>query len=138
MSATVAEPGVISQTGTFMRLVFGELDGRPSQRGAALQALCRGAGFDSTNTNEIIVALWEKFVLLAANSSATGISDLCHKPTHAAQQNRSYSITSSARTRTDDGISNPSALAALLLTINSSLVGNSTGRSAGLAPFRIT
>jgi hypothetical protein len=48
-----------------------------------------------------------------------------------------YSITSSARTRTDDGISNPSALAALLLTISSSLVGNSTGRSPGLAPFRI-
>jgi hypothetical protein len=37
-----------------MRLVFGELDGRPSQRGAAFHALCRGAGFDSTNTNEII------------------------------------------------------------------------------------
>jgi hypothetical protein len=48
-----------------------------------------------------------------------------------------YSITSSARTRTDGGIFNPSALAALLLTTNSSLVGNSTGRSPGLAPLRI-
>jgi 2-dehydropantoate 2-reductase len=76
MSATVAEPGVICQTGTFMRLVFGELDGRPSQRGAAFHALCRGAGFDSTNTNEIIVALWEKFVLLAANSSVSALTRL--------------------------------------------------------------
>ena len=76
MSATVAEPGVIRQTGTFMRLVFGELDGRPSQRGAAFHALCRGAGFDSTNTNEIIVALWEKFVLLAANSSVSALTRL--------------------------------------------------------------
>src|SRR6516165_10492636 len=32
-----------------------------------------------------------------------------------------HSITSSARTRTEGGIFNPSALAALLLTINSSL-----------------
>src|ERR671938_414867 len=32
ISATIAEPGVIRQTGTFMRLVFGELSGRPSQR----------------------------------------------------------------------------------------------------------
>ena len=48
-----------------------------------------------------------------------------------------HSITSSARTRTSGGIFNPSALAALLLTINSSLVGNSTGRSPGLAPLRI-
>jgi 2-dehydropantoate 2-reductase len=76
MSATVAEPGVIRQTGTFMRLVLGELDGRPSQRGAAFHALCRGTGFDSTNTNEIIVALWEKFVLLAANSSVSALTRL--------------------------------------------------------------
>jgi hypothetical protein len=48
-----------------------------------------------------------------------------------------YSITSSARTRPNEGIFNPSALAALLLTISSSLVGNSTGRSPGLAPLRI-
>src|SRR6201987_6158625 len=76
ISAPIAEPGVIRQTGTFMRLVFGELDGRPSQRGAAFHALCRGAGFDSTNTNEIIVALWEKFVLLAANSSVSALTRL--------------------------------------------------------------
>src|SRR5499425_898844 len=76
ISATISEPGVIRQTGTFMRLVFGELDGRPSQRGAAFHALCRGAGFDSTNTNEIIVALWEKFVLLAANSSVSALTRL--------------------------------------------------------------
>src|ERR1700719_1450763 len=76
ISATVAEPGVIRQTGTFMRLEFGELDGRPSQRGAAFHALCRGAGFDSTNTNEIIVALWEKFVLLATNSSVSALTRL--------------------------------------------------------------
>src|SRR6201747_883264 len=33
ISATIAQPGVIRQTGTFMRLIFGELDGRISQRG---------------------------------------------------------------------------------------------------------
>ena len=48
-----------------------------------------------------------------------------------------YPITSSARTSTDGGIVNPSALAAVLLTISSSLVGNSTGRSPGLAPLKI-
>jgi 2-dehydropantoate 2-reductase len=66
ISATVAEPGVIRQTGTFMRLLFGELDGRPSQRGAAFHALCRGAGFDSTNTNEITA------IFLICSSNAFG------------------------------------------------------------------
>ena len=46
ISATIAEPGVIRQTGTFMRLVFGELDGRPSQRGAAFKSLCQAAKFE--------------------------------------------------------------------------------------------
>jgi 2-dehydropantoate 2-reductase len=73
ISATISEPGIIRQTGTFMRLVFGELNGRPSQRGAAFHALCQRAGFDSANTNEIITALWEKFALLATNSSVVAL-----------------------------------------------------------------
>lgn len=76
ISATIAEPGVIRQTGTFMRLVFGELDGRPSQRGAAFHALCTRAGFDAVNTNDITLALWEKFVLLATNSSVVALTRL--------------------------------------------------------------
>jgi 2-dehydropantoate 2-reductase len=76
ISATIAEPGVIKQTGTFMRLVFGELDGRPSARGAAFLAACQAAGFDCVNTNEIVTALWEKFVLLATNSSVASLTRL--------------------------------------------------------------
>jgi 2-dehydropantoate 2-reductase len=76
ISATIAEPGVVRQTGTFMRLVIGELDGRPSRRGDAFQALCRQAGFDAVNSNEILVALWEKFVLLATNSSVVALTRL--------------------------------------------------------------
>jgi 2-dehydropantoate 2-reductase len=76
ISATIAEPGVIRQTGTFMRLVFGEFSGRPSQRGAAFHTLCQGAGFDSANTNTIVTALWEKFVLLATNSSVVSLTRL--------------------------------------------------------------
>jgi 2-dehydropantoate 2-reductase len=76
ISATITEPGVIRQTGTFMRLLFGELDGRPSQRGATFHALCQRAGFDSVNSNAIVAALWEKFVLLATNSSVVALTRL--------------------------------------------------------------
>jgi 2-dehydropantoate 2-reductase len=76
ISATIAEPGVIKQIGTFMRLVFGELDGRPSARGATFLAQCQNAGFDATNSNEILTALWEKFVLLASNSSVVSLTRL--------------------------------------------------------------
>ena len=48
-----------------------------------------------------------------------------------------HSITSSTRDRNDSGIVSPSALAVLRLTTSWNLVGCWTGRSAGLAPFRI-
>jgi 2-dehydropantoate 2-reductase len=73
ISAAIDRPGVIRQTGTFMSIVFGELDGRMSERGAAFQAMCQKAGFDVALTDTIQTALWEKFVLLAANSSVASL-----------------------------------------------------------------
>src|SRR5207247_4484488 len=49
---------------------------------------------------------------------------------------RGHWITSSARCSSDGGMVSPSALAVLRLITSSNLVGCSTGRSAGLTPFR--
>ena len=48
-----------------------------------------------------------------------------------------YSITLSARTRSDAGTENPRAFAVLRLRAVSYFVGDCTGRSAGLAPRKI-
>src|SRR6516165_4831160 len=48
-----------------------------------------------------------------------------------------HSSTSSARVISDGGRSRPSALAVLRLIVSSILVGNSIGKSPGLAPLRI-
>src|SRR5262245_55717299 len=48
-----------------------------------------------------------------------------------------HSMTSSARAMRAFGTSNPSALAVLRLITSSNFVGCCTGRSAGLAPFRM-
>ena len=48
-----------------------------------------------------------------------------------------HSITSSARIKIDCGMVRPRAFAVFRLITNSNLVGRSTGRSPGLAPFRI-
>jgi len=48
-----------------------------------------------------------------------------------------YSMTSSARARSDCGTSSPSALAVLRLMVSSYLFGACTGRSAGFSPFNI-
>jgi 2-dehydropantoate 2-reductase len=71
ISATIAEPGVIRQTGTFMRLIFGELESGKSARGEAFLGLCQKAGFDGTHSDQIMTELWMKFILLATNAAMT-------------------------------------------------------------------
>lgn len=71
ISATIAEPGVVRQTGSFMRLVFGELAGGLSARGDRFLGLCKEAGFDATHSAAIQTDLWLKFILLATNSAVT-------------------------------------------------------------------
>ena len=71
VSATIEEPGVIRQTGTFMKLVFGEFQGPPRPRGEAFLGWCQKAGFDAGHSDEILSELWFKFVLLATNSAIT-------------------------------------------------------------------
>ena len=71
VSATIEAPGVVKQTGTFMKLIFGELAGGQSARGAAFHALCQKAGFDSVHSDRIVTELWLKFILLATNSALT-------------------------------------------------------------------
>jgi 2-dehydropantoate 2-reductase len=71
ISASIIRPGVIQQVGTFMRMVFGELDGRITKGGEALLALCQKAGFDATLSEQILTELWMKFILLATNASIT-------------------------------------------------------------------
>jgi 2-dehydropantoate 2-reductase len=69
ISASIIAPGVIRQVGAFMRMVFGELDGRGSKRGEDFLALCLKAGFEATLSRQITTELWMKFILLAANAS---------------------------------------------------------------------
>ena len=69
ISASIVEPGVIRQVGTFMRMVFGELDGSRSVRGEALLAMCEKAGFEAVLSDRIVSELWMKFILLATNAS---------------------------------------------------------------------
>ncbi len=71
ISATIAQPGIVRQVGTFMKLIFGELEGGKSARGEAFLALCQKAGFDAAHSDQIMTELWMKFILLATNAAIT-------------------------------------------------------------------
>jgi 2-dehydropantoate 2-reductase len=74
ISAAITGPGLIQQVGTFMRMVFGELDGKRSARGERFLAQCQKSGFDATLSETILTELWMKFILLAANASAVALA----------------------------------------------------------------
>jgi 2-dehydropantoate 2-reductase len=77
LSASITAPGEITQVGTFMRMVFGELDGKMTKRGQDFLALCLKAGFEATLSEQILTDLWMKFILLASNA---GMMSLARQP----------------------------------------------------------
>ena len=64
VTGSIVAPGVVRQTGTYQRIVFGELDGGISRRGERLRDLCVAAGFETNLSPDIRVPLWQKFLLL--------------------------------------------------------------------------
>ena len=74
ISASIIAPGLIQQVGTFMRMIFGEFDGKKSKRAEDFLALCLKAGFDATLSGQILTELWMKFILLASNASFTALT----------------------------------------------------------------
>jgi 2-dehydropantoate 2-reductase len=77
ISASITAPGTIQQVGTFMRMVFGEFDGKRSKRAEDFLALCLKSGFDASLSDQILTELWMKFILLASNA---GIMALARQP----------------------------------------------------------
>lgn len=76
LSATLAAPGVIRQTGTVFRMPFGELDGTVSPRAEAFAAMCKKAGIDGVLSPNILSDLWMKFILLASNAGIMAVTRL--------------------------------------------------------------
>ena len=71
VGTTIGRPGVIRQTGTLQRLLFGEYDGRRSARAEAfLEALLK-AGIQAELSADIRRTLWEKYVFLVGLSGST-------------------------------------------------------------------
>jgi 2-dehydropantoate 2-reductase len=74
---SIVAPGVVRQTGTSQQMTFGELDRRPSARGEHLKALCAAAGFEGVLSPDIMVPVWQKFILLVPLS---GLNALTRRP----------------------------------------------------------
>src|SRR5262249_55600357 len=70
VGTNIGRPGVIVQTGSLQRLVFGGYDGRRSARVAALYEACKRGGLNAQISDDVRRSLWEKCVALLALSGA--------------------------------------------------------------------
>src|SRR5215471_3293590 len=73
LNAVKAEPGLIRHTAQD-HLVFGELDGTRSARLERLVEACRGAGFKTTLSDNVLIDIWTKFVGLTVFSGMTALT----------------------------------------------------------------
>jgi 2-dehydropantoate 2-reductase len=67
----ISRPGVIHQTGTLQRLLFGEYDGSRSERAETLYAAALRTGIETELSADIRKTLWEKYVFLVGLSGST-------------------------------------------------------------------
>jgi 2-dehydropantoate 2-reductase len=74
IAAVVAEPGLIRQTGSFARMIFGELDGSSSKRGQIFEKACKAAGIDAVFSSAVMTEIWMKFIVLVGLSGATTVT----------------------------------------------------------------
>jgi 2-dehydropantoate 2-reductase len=72
----IAEPGVIEQTGSVQRIVFGELDGSRCGRAEALLAEFRRAEVNADVADDIRAVLWDKYAYLCALAGLTAATRL--------------------------------------------------------------
>ena len=74
IEAGTPKPGVVTQTGLVVRIVFGELDGSESQRGSLIRETLEGAGIPALFTRDVQQTLWSKFLFIATMAGVTTLS----------------------------------------------------------------
>ncbi len=74
LSAFIAGPGHIRHVGIEPYVAFGEMDGRPSERAGRLLQAFEQAGVKAAIPDDIQVAMWDKFIFIAAVSGVGAVT----------------------------------------------------------------
>ena len=67
-------PGMIKQSGSVVRIAFGEMDGSDSQRGRSILHALSDAGINAQFSRDIRQVLWTKFLFIATMAGVTSLS----------------------------------------------------------------
>ena len=90
VATQISRPGVIRQAGTMQRCILGEYDGRRSERVEALHEALLRAGLKAEISDDIRLALWEKYVFLVGLSGSTTTMRSTIGPVREHPQTRAF------------------------------------------------
>lgn len=74
IEASRLAPGLLQQSGSVVRIAFGEVDGSDSRRGRAIRDALEGAGINAHFSLDIRQTLWTKFLFIATMAGVTSLS----------------------------------------------------------------
>jgi 2-dehydropantoate 2-reductase len=74
VASRIEAPGVIRQESRMQRVIVGAQDGRPDEVLFALVAAWCGCGVDAIQTDDIVAALWSKFIFIASFGGVTALA----------------------------------------------------------------
>ncbi len=74
IEAGLPAPGTVRQSGSVVRIVFGEADGSQSARGPQIQGILVAAGIPAEFTTAIHAGLWGKFIFIATMAGVTSLA----------------------------------------------------------------
>jgi 2-dehydropantoate 2-reductase len=126
LSSAVEAPGVIKQVSQFRRIVFGELDGSPSERVRLIHEALEPTGIAVETTEAIQKVLWTKFVFISA---ASGLGSLTRLPIGDYRSIPETRATIAALMREVQAVSNAQGI-----QLDGDVVGNSLKFMDGAAP----
>ena len=76
ISAVRIGPGVVERRSAFQRVIVGEFPNGVSRRTTSIAKLFSDAGVEATASEDITLALWQKFIFLASLAAACGLTRL--------------------------------------------------------------
>lgn len=112
-------PGQVEHRSPFCKLVFAELDNKPSQRTAEFAAALNGSGMEGTVSADIEADLWRKFLMLASFAAVACLSRgsigelLAHPATRSLLVDAAAEVAAVAKAR---GIGLPDDIVAKSIT----------------------
>ena len=84
----VAAPGVVEQVGDVVRIVFGEVDGSTTRRAQDILDTFKAAGINTELADNVLKALWTKFIFIATLAGVTSTSRASMAPLLADSESR--------------------------------------------------